>query len=97
MAQSKLKSEQMDNLFRAILQLQSEEECYNFFEDICTISELSAIAQRLKVAAMLREKKTCHEISEATGVSTATISRVNRCLNYGTGGYQMAFQRIEGE
>ena len=67
-----------------------------FFEDICTISELHSISQRLKVAALLSGKHTCHDISETTGASTATISRVNRCLNYGTGGYALALERLDG-
>ena len=95
MAQSKLKSEQMDNLFRAILQLQSEEECYNFFEDICTINELHSIAQRWEVARLLDQNVTYNEIAQQTGASTATISRVNRCLNYGAGGYRAVLERLK--
>jgi TrpR-related protein YerC/YecD len=92
---SKLKNEDLDRLFQAVLCLKDEEECYMFFEDICTISELTAIAQRLKVAVMLKDKHTCHDISESTGISTATISRVNRCLHYGTGGYELALKRMK--
>lgn len=93
MYESKLKSDDMDRLFEAVLTLESVEECYMFFEDLCTISELMSISQRMKVASLLRDKHTCHDISELTGASTATISRVNRCLNYGTGGYKMALDR----
>jgi len=92
---SKLKNEDLDRLFQAVLCLKDQEECYMFFEDICTISELTAIAQRLKVAIMLKDKHTCHDISETTGISTATISRVNRCLHYGTGGYDLALKRMK--
>jgi TrpR-related protein YerC/YecD len=97
MYQSKLKSDDMDKLFEAVLTLKSVEECYMFFEDLCTISELTSISQRFKVAQLLKEKHTCHDISETTGASTATISRVNRCLVYGTGGYQMALERLKQE
>jgi len=91
---SKLKNEDLDRLFKAVLSLKTLEECYMFFEDICTISELNAIGQRLKVAKMLSEKMTCHRVAEITGASTATISRVNRCLHYGAGGYQKVLKRI---
>jgi TrpR-related protein YerC/YecD len=94
MYESKLKSEDLDRLFAAMLTLKSPEECYMFFEDLCTISELESISQRLKVAELLREKHTCNDISQATGASTATISRVNRCLLHGTGGYSMVLDRI---
>jgi TrpR-related protein YerC/YecD len=94
MYESKLKSEDMDHLFKAVLTLKSLDECYMFFEDICTISELESIAQRLKVAGMLREKRTCNDISHATGASTATISRVNRCLLHGSGGYGLVLDRL---
>ena len=89
-----LKSLELDDFFESVLLLKNQDECYKFFEDICTIAELSAIAQRLKVAGMLRDKKTVLEISETTGVSTATISRVNKCLNYGTGGYNLVLDRL---
>lgn len=95
MYHSKLKSKELDALFEAILSLKSEEECYLFFEDLCTVAELSAISQRYKVAQMLKNKTTCHAIAEKTGASTATISRVNRCLNYGTGGYRLVLDRNE--
>lgn len=94
MYQSVLQSEEMDKLFQSVLQLKTVEECYMFFEDICTISELKSIAQRLKVAMLLTGRHTCHDISESTGASTATISRVNKCLNYGTGGYSMVLKRL---
>jgi TrpR-related protein YerC/YecD len=92
---SKIKDDLTDNLFEAILLLKDANECYNFFEDICTISEIKALAQRLEVAKMLRGKKTYIEISEKTGASTATISRVNRCLNYGADGYTMILDRLQ--
>lgn len=91
---SKIKDELTDNLFEAILLLENIEECYNFFEDICTVSEIKSIAQRLEVAKMLKEGKTYSEISEKTGASTATISRVNRSLNYGADGYKIILDRI---
>ena len=92
---SKLKSKDLDFLFEAVLKLEDIDECYNFFEDICTISELKALAQRLHVAKMLREKKTYTEIAEDTKASTATISRVNRCLNYGADGYNIILDRMK--
>ncbi len=94
---SKLKDPLIDKLFDAILLLRNVEECYRFFEDVCTIAEIKALAQRLEVARLLREKKTYNEISEITGASTATISRVNRCLNYGADGYNMILDRIYGK
>lgn len=93
----KICSEAVDKLFEAVLCLQTREECYEFFEDICTINELMSLAQRLEVAGMLREKKTYSEIAEKTGASTATISRVNRCLNYGNDGYELVFKRMHQE
>ena len=93
----KLKTPAMDYLFDAVLTLKSREECYNFFEDVCTINELFTISQRLMVAKMLTEGKTYIEISEVTGASTATISRVNRSLEYGNDGYSIAMERIEAE
>lgn len=91
---SKLKSKEMDKLFEAILTLENIDECYRFFEDICTINELKDLAQRLEVARMLNERKTYIEIAEKTGASTATISRVNRCLNYGADGYNLVLRRL---
>ena len=84
----------LDMLFKAVLELQNIDECYKFFEDIATITELKAISQRIQVANMLKEKKVYTEIAEATGASTATISRVNKCLNYGQGGYNIVLDRI---
>lgn len=84
----------LDMLFKAILQLENIDESYKFFEDIATITELKAISQRIQVAKMLKEKKVYTEIAEVTGASTATISRVNKCLNYGQGGYNMVLDRM---
>lgn len=86
--------EDVDHLFDAILCLQTREDCYQFFEDVCTVNELLALSQRYEVAKMLREKKTYIEISDKTGASTATISRVNKCLNYGSDGYDLVLNRI---
>ena len=91
----KIRTESVDHLFEAILNLQNKEECYLFFEDVCTVNELLSLSQRFEVAKMLREKKTYLEIAEKTGASTATISRVNRSLNYGNDGYDMVFARLE--
>lgn len=84
-----------DQLFEAILMLEDVEECYKFFEDICTINEIKAMAQRLEVAKMLQDGATYEEIAKKTGASTATISRVKRYLNYGADGYQMILKRLE--
>lgn len=92
---SKLASEDMDFLFEAILNLKDKEECYKFFDDICTINEIKALEQRLQVAKMLKQRRTYLDISSTTGASTATISRINRCLNYGSGGYDLVFDRID--
>lgn len=91
----KIRTEAVDHLFEAILCLQNAEECYAFFEDICTVNELLSLSQRYEVARMLRNHNTYLEIAEKTGASTATISRVNRSLNYGSDGYDMVFNRIE--
>jgi len=94
----KIKSDAVDHLFDAILTLQNKEECYAFFEDLCTVNELLSLSQRFEVAAMLREHKTYLEIAEKTGASTATISRVNRSLNYeNSGGYDLVFERLENK
>ena len=93
----KIRTEAVDYLFKAILSLQDKEECYIFFEDICTINELLSLSQRFEVARLLRQQKTYLEIAERTGASTATISRVNRSLNYGNDGYDMVFERINTE
>ena len=90
----KIKTEAVDHLFEAILTLENAEECYSFFEDVCTVNELLSLSQRYEVARMLRQKKTYLEIAEKTGASTATISRVNRSLNYGNDGYDMVFARL---
>ncbi len=97
MYQSKLETDDLNRLFSAVLTLKTPEECYMFFEDLGTISELTSMAQRFKVAELLSDKHTCHDISETTGASTATISRVNRCLNYGTGGYRLAISRLKAK
>lgn len=91
----KLKSDTVDHLFEAVLSLKSKEECYDFFEDLCTVNELLSLSQRFEVAAMLRSHKTYMEIAEKTGASTATISRVNRALNYGNDGYQLILERMD--
>ena len=95
----KIKTEAVDHLFEAILTLKTPEECYAFFEDVCTVNELLSLSQRYEVAKMLREKKTYLDIAERTGASTATISRVNRSLNHGNDGYDLVFTRLgyEGE
>ena len=87
----------MDHLFEAILCLKDKEECYTFFEDVCTINEILSLSQRFEVAHMLRQQKTYLDIAEKTGASTATISRVNRSLNYGNDGYDMVFARMQGK
>lgn len=91
----KIRTESVDHLFEAILNLKDKEECYRFFEDVCTVNELLSLSQRFEVAKMLREHRTYLEIAEKTGASTATISRVNRSLNYGNDGYEMVFHRME--
>ena len=93
----KLHTEAVDQLFEAILCLKNKEECYTFFEDVCTINEILSLSQRFEVAHMLRQQKTYLDIAEKTGASTATISRVNRSLNYGNDGYDMVFARMQGK
>ena len=90
----KLREAATDRLFEAILSLETTDECYSFFEDLCTVAEMKSLAQRLTVASMLWKRKTYTEICEATGVSTATISRVNRALEYGADGYKTVLSRI---
>ncbi len=90
----KLKDEEMDVLFRGVLKLETVDECYDFFEDLCTISELHAMAQRFQVARMLDEGKIYSDIVRDTGASTATISRVNKCLMYGSDGYRKLLDRL---
>ena len=87
-------TEAVDTLFDAIASLKTREECYTFFEDLETINEILSLAQRFEVATMLKDKKTYQEISKKTGASTATISRVNRSLIYGNGGYDLVLDRI---
>ena len=95
MFEPKVKTEQTDLLMKAVLELQTEEEAYRFFEDICTIAEIKSIAQRLEVAALLRGKVTYQEIVRKTGASSATISRVNRALLYGAEGYGRVLDALE--
>ena len=95
MYESKMKSAETDRLFQAVLSLRTEEDCYRFFDDLCTIGELQAMTQRLQVARLLREGKTFTQISEETGVSSGTITRVNKCIAYGAGGYALALERSE--
>ena len=91
----KLRTEAVDRLFDAVLCLENRDECYTFFEDVCTVNELLSLSQRFEVAGMLRDQKTYLEIAEKTGASTATISRVNRSLNYGIDGYELVYSRME--
>ncbi|NLO89462.1 MAG: hypothetical protein GX088_03930 [Clostridia bacterium] len=93
--QSKLADESVDALFDAILLLENKEECYRFFEDICTVGEIKSLAQRLEVAKLLMKNKTYSDISKITGASTATISRVKRALDYGADGYRTILKKLE--
>ena len=93
----KIHTEEVDHLFDAVLTLKTREDCYKFFEDVCTIKELLAMAQRYEVALMLEKKMTYLDMAEKTGASTATISRVNRSLTYGEDGYAMVFERLKEE
>ncbi len=95
MTNQKLKDELADQLCKALLSLRDMEECYAFLEDICTVSELKSLSQRLEVARMLDEQHTYDDIVSRTGASTATISRVKRCLNYGADGYQLVLERMK--
>lgn len=90
----KIKNDAVDSLFDAILCLKDREECYRFFDDLCTVNELLSMSQRFEVASMLENHSTYLEIAEKTGASTATISRVNRSLNYGNDGYDIVFGRM---
>ena len=92
---NKLKDDLTDQLFRAILSLRTEEECYQFFEDMCTINELQAMAQRWQVARQLDAGETYQDIAHKYNASSATISRVNRCLEYGAGGYRLILDRMK--
>ena len=91
---NKLHNESVDRLFDAILSLKSREECYAFFMDVCTMNEIASLSQRYEVAGMLKDKRTYLDISEKTGASTATISRVNRSLIYGNDGYQIVWDHL---
>lgn len=91
----RFKSAEWDELFKAIMMLESEEDCYRFFEDICTVNELNSISQRFQVAKLLSEHKTYNEIEELTKASTATISRVNKCLVYGADGYRRVLHKMK--
>lgn len=93
----KLRGEQLDQLFDAILSLETKEECYRFFDDVATMNEIQALAQRLQVAKMLHDGSTYNEIEKETKASTATISRVRRCLDYGSGGYEVVLSKKENE
>ncbi|GAY77596.1 MULTISPECIES: YerC/YecD family TrpR-related protein [Sporolactobacillus] len=90
----KLRGKALDQLFDAILTLKDREECYRFFDDLCTMGEIQSLSQRLEVARMLMVGQTYHQIEEETGASTATISRVKRCINFGTEGYKMILDRL---
>ncbi len=94
---NKIHTPEVDRLFKAILSLENMDECYKFFDDLCTINELLSLSQRFDVAVMLRNQNTYLEIAEKTGASTATISRVNRALNYGSDGYDMVINRSKDE
>lgn len=92
---AKLQNEAIDSLFKAVLSLESIDECYDFFGDLCTEKELLDMSQRLEVASLLRQKMNYVEISKTTGASTTTVSRVNKCLTYGNDGYNLVFGRME--
>jgi TrpR-related protein YerC/YecD len=93
---SKFKNEETELLFSAILSLETKEDCYRFFEDVCTVGELQAMAQRFYVAKLLSEQCTYQEIEKRTKTSAATISRINRCLKYGADGYKNALEKLNG-
>lgn len=90
-----VRTKAVSELFEAVLTLENEEECFSFFEDVCTVNELLSLAQRFEVAKLLKEGHTYTEVAEQTGASTATISRVNRSLNYGKDGYEIVFGRMK--
>lgn len=90
-----ISNKNMENLFNAVLSLENKEECAAFFDDICTIKEIQDIAQRYEVARLLNQGMNYNEISAKTGASSATITRVSKCLNYGNGGYRIVLQRTE--
>lgn len=91
----KLQSDSMDRLFRSILKLESLEECYAYFEDLCTVKELQDMSQRLDTAILLSQGRSYQQIAEEVDVSTATIGRVSKCLNYGAGGYRAVIEKLE--
>lgn len=93
--ENRIKSKEADDLFEAILILEDQEECYRFFEDLCTVKEIKAMSQRFEVAKLLIQKRTYSEIEEATGASTATISRINRTLQYGADGYATVLSKMD--
>ncbi|MDD4291463.1 MAG: YerC/YecD family TrpR-related protein [Clostridia bacterium] len=97
MANEKLKCKELDRLFNGVLMLKDLEECYMFFEDLCSMSEIKSFAQRFQVAELLHEKVTYNAISYITKASTATISRINRSLEYGNGGYVTIIDRLKAE
>ncbi len=93
----KIRNDHLDALFEAVLSLKTVDECYSFFADLCTVSELKSLSQRLEVAVMLKNGLVYNDIAAKTGASTATISRVNRCINYGENGYNLVISRLGGE
>ncbi|PYZ96564.1 hypothetical protein CR205_12695 [Alteribacter lacisalsi] len=92
---NKLRGKELDQLFDSILSLKDKEECYQFFDDLCTMNEIQSLGQRLEVARMLMDGDTYQKIEKDTGASTATISRVKRCINYGNDGYRMTLERVK--
>jgi len=95
MYKSKFATKGIDGLFEAVLELENMEECYRFFEDICTVGELNSLAQRMEVAKLLTEGRTYSEIAKITAASTATISRINKALEYGADGYKLILERLK--
>ena len=96
MYESRIMNERTDRLVDALLKLETREECYNFFEDLCTVKEISDMAQRLEAAKMLLDGRTYDQIVKAVEISTATISRINRCIQYGSGGYRETIEKVRG-
>ena len=88
------RNETIDALFDAIISLETREECYDFFEDLCTVKEISDMAQRLEAAKLLLDGSTYEQIVKTVEISTATISRINRCIQYGTGGYRQTIEKV---
>lgn len=91
---TKLHTAEIERLFKAITRIENEEECFAFFEDLCTVKEIQDMSQRFETALMLKDGKSYSEISNEVGVSSATIGRVNKCLNYGTGGYDSVISKL---